>query len=315
MNLGEADLQSPAPLIARRMARQFADNVRSERKRLDDQEDLEALHDFRVAMRKLRTWLRAYRPALSDTVSRRLERRLRRIASATDEIRNVEVRLALIEGIQRRARASAAAPEWLERRLKRRMRRASQEFQRVLNSDFDKTARRLDKALSRYMASVDTQPESFGLVTVAVLAQHAEALSEALGQITAIDQRDQMHLARIAAKRLRYALAPLVSVSPIVSALATNLASIQEALGNHRDANLFLADVLNDERLVALSRLLKRRERAAFALVTAWIGASGRAELAAKSASVGEAIRDSTTRLRKPGTPPTPTAMPPLAEH
>src|SRR5262245_26210940 len=46
------------------------------------------VHDLRVAMRRLRTWLRAYRPELDDTVRKKTRRRAAKIAHATNEPRD-----------------------------------------------------------------------------------------------------------------------------------------------------------------------------------------------------------------------------------
>ena len=39
----------------------------AQRERLAQPDDPEALHDFRVALRRLRSWIRSFRPLLDDT--------------------------------------------------------------------------------------------------------------------------------------------------------------------------------------------------------------------------------------------------------
>ena len=51
----------------------------------------EALHDLRVSLRRLRTWLRAFRPFVDDTVGRKSRRRLRRLVRSTNSARDLEV--------------------------------------------------------------------------------------------------------------------------------------------------------------------------------------------------------------------------------
>ncbi|MBC7670966.1 MAG: CHAD domain-containing protein, partial [Polaromonas sp.] len=48
----------------------------------------DALHDFRVALRRLRSWIRAFEPSLRDAVSRKQRRRLSAIADATSATRD-----------------------------------------------------------------------------------------------------------------------------------------------------------------------------------------------------------------------------------
>ena len=54
----------------------------------------DALHDFRVAVRRLRSWIRAFEPSLRDAVSRKQRRRLSEIADATGATRDATVHLA-----------------------------------------------------------------------------------------------------------------------------------------------------------------------------------------------------------------------------
>ncbi len=55
----------------------------------------EPLHDFRVALRRLRSALRTFRPWLEDSVRPRQEKRLKKIARSTNEERDAEVQLAV----------------------------------------------------------------------------------------------------------------------------------------------------------------------------------------------------------------------------
>ncbi|HZK77339.1 MAG TPA: CHAD domain-containing protein, partial [Gemmatimonadaceae bacterium] len=53
--------------------------------------DDDLLHDFRVALRRLRSWLRAFDSSLGDTVRRKHERRLRSIVRSTNAARDATV--------------------------------------------------------------------------------------------------------------------------------------------------------------------------------------------------------------------------------
>src|SRR5947209_17918526 len=53
----------------------------------------EALHDFRVAVRRVRSWLGAFKPWLKNDVSRKKRRNLSRTAEATRETRDAAVHL------------------------------------------------------------------------------------------------------------------------------------------------------------------------------------------------------------------------------
>ena len=53
----------------------------------------EALHDFRVSVRRLRSWTRAFKPWLSDDLRRKDRRRFSGIAEATRTGRDTSVHL------------------------------------------------------------------------------------------------------------------------------------------------------------------------------------------------------------------------------
>ncbi|OGU02078.1 MAG: hypothetical protein A2W29_10875 [Gemmatimonadetes bacterium RBG_16_66_8] len=69
------------------------------RRRVEAHEDPEGLHDFRVALRRLRSCLRAYRPLLRGALPDRLRRQLGDIAAATGGGRDAEVQLQWIQSV------------------------------------------------------------------------------------------------------------------------------------------------------------------------------------------------------------------------
>ena len=79
-------LARPPEEGARLIALSYLDKATEALHRLKEAEDKEALHDFRVALRRLRSCLRAYRGLLQDSVPKKLAKRLRRLARATPYI-------------------------------------------------------------------------------------------------------------------------------------------------------------------------------------------------------------------------------------
>ena len=61
-------LTEPTPRAARVIALHLLDVLDTEHERLGRPGDADALHDFRVALRRLRSWLRAYRRDVKDSV-------------------------------------------------------------------------------------------------------------------------------------------------------------------------------------------------------------------------------------------------------
>lgn len=123
MALRPAILDRPPAEGARTVALALLAGAREQAGRIGIQGDPEALHDFRVAVRRLRLTLRAWREVLGPAVRDKDLRRLRRVARATGEARDAEV---LVDWIDRSA-GDLSPPEkgaaaWLRRRLEERAR-------------------------------------------------------------------------------------------------------------------------------------------------------------------------------------------------
>ena len=87
-------LDGPADEGIRRVAIALLDAAIAASVRLEDPNDRESLHDFRVALRRLRSWLRAFRADLRGTVRRKHRRRLRAVSRAAGAARDAEVHVA-----------------------------------------------------------------------------------------------------------------------------------------------------------------------------------------------------------------------------
>ena len=84
-------LQRPVNEIIHRVAYGFLDEARAGCVRLGDPNDETALHDFRVAIRRLRSTLGTWREALRGTIKKKHRRVLRDVQRATGGGRDAEV--------------------------------------------------------------------------------------------------------------------------------------------------------------------------------------------------------------------------------
>src|SRR5262245_41192341 len=73
-------LDDTAPRAARLVALSLVEDLARERDRLAAERGSETLHDFRVDLRRLRSWLRALSAELEGSVPNACVRRLRRMA-------------------------------------------------------------------------------------------------------------------------------------------------------------------------------------------------------------------------------------------
>lgn len=257
----EEVLDSPAPAGVRWIAKGYLEEWRATLPRLHGATDDEALHDYRVALRKLRSWLRTF-----DEGGGKVQRQLSQLNEATGAARDLEVmRLWLKE------ETSPAVAHALER-LK-----GHGEVDLVwLEARTQKLSDRLEEKLSRYTLEVplgtgaQVIPFSWAYA-LAVRRQHNE-LNESALSVGALEDPVLLHRVRIKAKRLRYALVPLKDW-PEVNEAVKLLKERQDLLGELHDRHAFatsfarlLADRPAPELALGLEAMTARANREAHEL-------------------------------------------------
>ncbi|HEY7216075.1 MAG TPA: CHAD domain-containing protein [Thermoanaerobaculia bacterium] len=246
---------------ARLLALSFLDQAAAARPRLADAEDAEALHDFRVALRRLRSCLRAYRDCLDESVPKKLARRLRRLARSSGPGRDAEVQIEWLQG--RRAHLSSyhrAGLTWLLARLEERMRDAYAKLAAEVDRDFAEFERELRAHLSVYRTEVHLDPAiplaTLGETTAGILRSQLAELEDHLSRIADAEDEKEAHQARISAKRVRYLLEPLAEEVPGAGSIVKRFKTFQDLLGDLHDAH-----VLELEIAEALENAASERSR------------------------------------------------------
>src|ERR1035437_4139718 len=207
-------LDRPAPEGARWFALARLRGLILERKRLDDPDDTEALHDFRVALRRLRSVVRAYGSLLDDSVSPKIRRRLSRMADAAGVSRDAEVRLQWIK--ERRDRIEGAdrrSIAWVEQHRRRERRAGDRDLRRELKRHCAGVTGQLQRRLMRYRVTLDAGERRAVPPTRELLSQTLEPLAEG----------------RVVPPR----------VARLAAAAVAQLATLQDELGRIHDAHLF----------------------------------------------------------------------------
>jgi CHAD domain-containing protein/CYTH domain-containing protein len=255
MTGGAALLELAAPRAARFLALRFLDEAGAARVRLDDAEDAEALHDFRVAIRRLRSTVRAYAGHLEGGVGGKDRRRLRRLAHATGDARDGEVMIAWMEA-RRPDLSDEQAPglDWVLARLRKRQDRLDRGLRDEVAHDFVRECERLADRLEWYAARVSAgdprEGPRMGDVVGALVAEHADALQSALAAVRSVDDQERAHEGRIEAKRLRYLLEPFADDDDDARAIVKQLKRLQDVLGEMHDAHV-AGVLLAEERKAA----------------------------------------------------------------
>ena len=246
-------LQAPAgPALAAHGLALLATAAR-ERERLTGGLDESALHDFRVALRRLRSLLRVYRDEIR--VPRKLLRRLRRLARETGALRDAEVQLAWLEGVKASLTPSEGRGRgWLAARLKETRKEARAELAARLAERFDRLEPDLRERLTARTTTSIPGDETIGAAVGALVPALAARLAAALDGVRSVDHQAEAHLARIAAKRLRYALEPVAEGHADVRALGAELVQLQDLLGAMHDAELLSGSIAKAVKQVAAAR-------------------------------------------------------------
>ena len=256
----------------------------------------EDVHDFRVAVRRLRSWLRACQPLLADDVPRSLRNGLRKLARRAGNARDAQVQWQWLSALPVPHTAGAGrAATWFAARRAADFAEDYQRLKELVGSRWPDLATALGEALLERSASADT-PAALTTHLGAVIGHHSAAAQRALDRIEHSTQVREIHRARIQVKRLRYVVeavgAPAPPAPPVQAALKT-LRRLQDLLGEVHDAHVLAARV--DEFLGQPRR--RGTPRPALRDLRALRAALRRAELAAFRASLDQLAAPQTTAM------------------
>lgn len=233
---------------ARRLALKALSAARAAERRLDDRSDPEALHDFRVSVRRLRSLLRAYKPQLDASVRKKDRARLREIQQTTGGGREAEVALEwLTEQHRDLAPEHLTGLNWLSAKLLARRRECSQALDSEVREAFKHTAEKLEERLAIMRRKQNLLAErahvSFARTLANLTEAHATDLLVQLGQIARMDDAEALHEARIKAKRLRYLLEPVRGYVDGAQPVVKKSKRLQEVLGDLNDVHVLMDEI------------------------------------------------------------------------
>lgn len=257
-------LQRSPEEAARRIALRFLAEAHAASRRLDDPEDAEALHDFRVAIRRLRSTLRAWKEPLSASISGKHRRALSRLQDATGGGRDAEVALEWLSEQRQTLHAShRRGNDWLAEELSARHRAVMDHANEKLRHDFDRLEGKLERRLERMEMHLlrPAEGERFAGALARKTRAALERVTELLGAVQSAEDQRACHDARIACKRLRYLVEPARSEAPAAKAVVARCKALQDLLGDLHDAH-----VLREELGSALEAAVAEQARRLHAL-------------------------------------------------
>ena len=229
----------------------------------------EALHGFRVALRRLRSLLRSHRDEFSLDFPRKLLKRIAALARDTNPGRDAEVQIAWLETLRSALAASERAGHAeLVRQLAERRDESYRKVEREIVRDFGALAGDLRERLATYRVELRldrrAKVTSLARATRDALIRGREALVARLDRVASSADEAECHAARIAAKRLRYLAEPIAAWIPEARTPIARLKLLQDLLGELHDGQLLAA-------LVA-SSLAEHESRRALRLVEVTLG-------------------------------------------
>lgn len=242
-------LALPAEEGCRRVSLALLERAAAARARLDDPADTIALHDFRVALRRLRSWLRAYADYLAGGIRKKDRRRLRLLARAAGECRDGEVHMAWLRDVEESLRPrERPGSEWLLRRVAEGQRRAEVAFRARVAEQFAPTVETLRASLAVFTQRVDLRVQlpirTLADATAPLVMTQATALGERLAAVHSVQDQAVAHAARLAGKRLRYLLEPIAPAIDGAPQLVKRLRHLQDTIGEMHDVHVMAEEVI-----------------------------------------------------------------------
>lgn len=227
--------------------------------------DPEAVHDFRVALRRLRTLLRPARSVFGKKRLRSIAEGLRDFASATGALRDEEVLRETLAALELDGDSRAAVDAWLSRRAQREQEARAQVRALLLRDRSGKKGARDDAGseaprLAPHLDRLERRVTRRKTKKLRAEKLARRTVAEALDRVRALATRDPedsaaMHALRIRFKRLRYSaetFAPLLGER--AERTAKSASRLQRRLGQLHDLDEAIARMSDAEGLEPAQR-------------------------------------------------------------
>jgi len=272
---------------------QHLEQAEAATQRLHHSGDAEALHDLRVALRHLRTYLTTYRKLFAKAVTPKSREALRDLARLTNPARDAEVQASWIAGQSLARRSPSGAAARLRSRLTEHHAELLEELRERFTHDLPPLSTRLRRQLER---AEDPGGRLFGRYTAKRVLRLGRRLRERLDRIEGPSDVEGCHEARIAAKRVRYLLEPFEELRG-AHKLIHRLKALQETLGDMHDLHVLLETMRGrGSELDSLASSARRRLTQLYREVEqSWLGEAG--------AGLEKALAQVASAMRKAGRP------------
>ena len=225
--------QRAAPVIAGVLQDYYRQMVQNEEGALAGV-DAEALHDFRVALRRSRTLVKHFGDLFAPGAMARLRRDLAWLAKATSNCRDWDVFAGqAAEHIKKLPPPSPPLAAVLEKLVGNRRRLVRRQFRRALEAGRYQQLRKAWSALTPARAATDSGSDGLEAIAVGRLRAHARQVFHEARHIKPKSSMERLHTLRKECKELRYMLDAFHELLPgdTVQHQRKELRQMQDLLG------------------------------------------------------------------------------------
>jgi CHAD domain-containing protein len=235
-------LRHPVGDSARALARDQFRGWAATRRAVLRSEDPEAVHDFRVSLRRLRTTLKVFRLDVDWAVSIEGRRALKRLAARSGDCRDLEIeRSWLAARVGEMSRGAPTALRGLLDSVTAEERATRTRLRRAIGRSFPLIRREMLRAGRKPAGRVPSGPReaaSTWIVVRRLITETAARVEAALAAIQSATDVTGGHRARIATKELRYLLEPFSAELEGGAVAVARLADLQATLGDLHDRQM-----------------------------------------------------------------------------
>lgn len=217
-----------------------------------DKDPVEALHDFRVASRRLRAFVNVFEPLLDPATARRAKRPLRKITRTVRGTRDCDVQMGLLR--ERHGRAASAIErialeDLIATTAAQRKREARLLRRRMRRLDLGEVNFSLCAILGMTITRLPPPGAQTSHLSLELLEPFAQPGPTERPLDDGLEHADYLHQLRIRLKKLRYALELFEpALGSTFEQLYAPVEALQELLGHHHD-------------LVVLTEIIATRRR------------------------------------------------------
>lgn len=218
---------------------------------------------YRAALNRLRGCIALYHEMLSESIPRKVRRRLRAIAKAANALHDVDVQLGWLTRIDRAGQGTLAA-QWLRDRLARRHERLGLRLAQV--QEDTRPLQRLAKRLSVFTTAIHLDELNVSLSFAALTGQRLIGVGATLhGLLANVSPRDDARaLRRVcrASDHVVYLLEP-VRVSAGAEPLTGMAYALRSALERLHESGVVVEALVEGARRIGAVQMMTRVRRAA----------------------------------------------------